>query len=109
MDSSIWSIPYTIRSDGSPCNTIRFTCTCEMGINHKMSSRYNPSSNRASERGVQQIKRVLEKTGKKSKISEEELESLVFVFRMNSQKQKGGQDSAEKYAKCDTQPLKGYK
>ena len=70
--SGLINLEYTIRSDGGPCNTTRFPCTWEMGINHMMSSTYNPSSNGASERGVQQIKKVLEKTGKKRKISEQE-------------------------------------
>ena len=49
-----------------------------MGINHCVSSAYNPQSNGAAERGVASIKAVLTKMGKKGQLTQEELDTIVF-------------------------------
>ena len=47
-----------------------------------MSSAYNPASNGSAERGVEQIKGLLERMGRKGVISQDELNRLVF--KLNS-------------------------
>ena len=53
-----------------------------IGTTHINSSAYNPTSNGCAERGVGQIKIILEKLGKKSTLSQDFLNFIVF--KMNS-------------------------
>ena len=69
-----WSHTYglllQIRSDQGPCFAGRFTeWNRSVGINHCVSSAYNPQSNGAAERGVASIKAVLTKIGKKGQLT----------------------------------------
>ena len=65
------------------------------GIRHCVSSAYNAQSNGAAEKGVQQIKSLLTKLGKKSKIEEDELEEIVF--RINSHVQPGEGSALDRF------------
>ena len=54
-----------------------------LGIRHILSSAYNPASNGAAERGVGQIKGLLEKIGRRSVLSQDDLNRLVFKLNSN--------------------------
>ena len=72
-----------MRSDGGPCYGKEFTEYCKsLGIRHTLSSAYNPASNGSAEKGVGQIKGLLERMGRKGVLSQDELNRLVF--KLNS-------------------------
>ena len=49
-----------------------------MGIRHCVSAAYKSQSNGSAEKGVGQIKNLLEKIGRKGVLNQEELNTLVF-------------------------------
>ena len=59
-----------------------------MGTQHIKSSAYNPQSNGCAEKGVAQIKGLLEKIGKKEILTQDYLNKLVF--KLNSNVNQGG-------------------
>ena len=72
-----------IRTDDGPGFRSEFTeAVNAVGTTHINSSAYNPTSNGCAERGVGQIKIILEKLGKKSVLSQDFLNFIVF--KMNS-------------------------
>ena len=74
-----YGIPREVRSDGGPAYGKEFTEFCrKSGVNHCLSSAYNPQSNGSAEKGVGQIKLLLEKMGRKSVLSQDQLDMLVF-------------------------------
>ena len=76
-----------IRTDDGPGFRSEFTAAVnEVGTTHINSSAYNPSANGCAERGVGQIKSILEKLGKKNTLSQEFLNFVVF--KMNSHESK---------------------
>ena len=55
-----------VRTDGGPAFGQEFSEYCRgIGIRHILSSAYNPASNGSAERGVGQIKGLLERIGRK--------------------------------------------
>ena len=73
-----------MRSDGGPAFGQEFSEYCRsLGIRHTLSSAYNPASNGSAERGVGQIKGLLERIGRKSVISQDDLNHLVFKLNSN--------------------------
>ena len=78
-----YGIPKEVRSDGGPCYGKEFSEWCkDRGIRHCLSSAYNPQSNGSAEKGVGQIKNLLEKMGRKGVLNQDELNMLVF--KLNS-------------------------
>merc|ERR1712002_231878 len=83
----LWAHSYglasEIRRDDGPGFRSEFTeAVNEVGTTHINSSAYSPTSNGCAERGVGQIKSILEKLGKNNILSQE---FLNFVcFKMNS-------------------------
>ena len=72
-----------IRTDDGPGFRSDFTEAANaVGTTHINSSAYNPTSNGCAERGVGQIKIILEKLGKKNTLSQDFLNFVVF--KMNS-------------------------
>merc|ERR1712030_268530 len=70
-------------TDRGPGFGSEFTESCRaIWTHHIKSSAYNPASNGAAERGVGQIKGLLEKLGRKSLLSQDSLNKLVF--KLNS-------------------------
>merc|ERR1712002_359199 len=68
-----------IRMDDGPGFRGEFTAAVqEVGTEHINSSAYNPTSNGCAERGVQQIKSVLERVGKKNILSQEFLNFICY-------------------------------
>ena len=77
--SHTYGLPLQIRSDQGTCLAGRLTeWNRTVGINHCVSSAYNPPSNGTAERGVASIKAVLTKMGKKGQLTQEELDKIVF-------------------------------
>ena len=73
-----------VRSDGGPAFGQEFSEYCRsLGIRHTLSSAYNPASNGSAERGVGQIKGLLERIGRKSVLSQDDLNRLVFKLNSN--------------------------
>ena len=59
-----YGVPCKVRSDQGPCYGEKYAEWCRsMGISHCVSSAYNSQSNGAAEKGVGQIKTLLEKMG----------------------------------------------
>ena len=78
-----YGIAAEIRTDGGPGFGKEFTeAVNAIGTTHIKSSAYNPISNGCAERGVGQIKNILEKLGKKSVLTQDFLNFIVF--KMNS-------------------------
>ena len=74
-----YGIAAEIRTDGGPGFGKEFSEGCNtIGTTHIKASAYNPTSNGCAERGVQQIKNLLEKLGKKSLLTQDYLNMLVF-------------------------------
>ena len=74
-----YGIPREVRSDGGPAYGKEFTEFCrKSGVSHCLSSAYNPQSNGSAEKGVGQIKLLLEKMGRKSVLSQDQIDMLVF-------------------------------
>ena len=74
-----YGIPREVRSDGGPAYGKEFTQFCRKnGVNHCLSSAYNPQSNGSAEKAVGQIKLLLEKIGKKTLMNQDQLDMLVF-------------------------------
>ena len=74
-----YGIPKEVCSDGGPYYGKEFSEWCKsMGIRHCLSSAYNPQSNGSAEKGVGQIKNLLEKMGRKGVLNQDELNRLVF-------------------------------
>ena len=72
-----------VRTDDGPGFRSEFTAALNhVGTRHINSSAYSPTSNGCLERGVGQVKSVLEKLGKKSVLSQEFLN--LIVYRINS-------------------------
>ena len=68
-----YGIPKEVRSDGGPCYNKEFSEWCKSyGIRHCLSSAYNPQSNGSAEKGVGQIKSLLEKMGRKKVLNQDE-------------------------------------
>ena len=79
-----YGIAKEIRTDGGPGFGSEFTESCRaIGTHHIKSSAYNPSSNGAAERGVGQIKGLLERIGRKNVLTQDELNKLVFKLNSN--------------------------
>merc|ERR1711891_72078 len=79
-----YGIAQEIRTDGGPGFGSEFSESCRaIGTHHIKSSVYNPSSNGAAERGVGQIKGLLEKIGRKNILTQDELNKLVFKLNSN--------------------------
>ena len=77
--SHTYGLPLQVRSDQGPCFGPRFSeWSRSVGINHCVSAAYNPQSNGAAERVVASIKAVLTKMGRKGKLSQEEVDKMVF-------------------------------
>ena len=73
-----------VRTDGGPAFGQEFLEYCRgMGIRHILSSAYNPASNGSAERGVGQIKGLLERIGRKNVLSQDDLNRLVFKLNSN--------------------------
>ena len=84
-----YGIAADVRTDGGPSFGSEFTLECHsVGTQHIKSSAYNAQSNGCAEKGVAQIKGLLEKIGKKNIISQDELNKLVF--KLNSNVNQGG-------------------
>ena len=82
-----YGLPHSIRSDDGPAFRQGFTdYLTGLGIEHKNSSAYNPSSNGLAERGVRQLKDVLKKV---KKPSGEKLRELIFDINNHQQPQQG--------------------
>ena len=63
--------------------TVEFSEWCKSyGIRHCLSSAYNPQSNGSAEKGVGQIKSLLEKMWRKKVLNQDELNG--WVFKLNS-------------------------
>ena len=78
-----YGIPKEIRSDQGPCYGKEFSEWCSTtGIRHCISAAYNSQSSGCAERGVGQIKNLLEKMGRKGVLNQEELNK--WVFKLNS-------------------------
>ena len=102
--SHTYGLPLQIRSDQGPCFVGRFTeWNRSVGINHCVSSAYNPQSNGAAERGVASIKAVLTKIGKKGQLTQEELDKIVF--KLNAQKTAKEESALERFY---MRPIKTY-
>ena len=91
-----YGLTVKVSSDQEPSYSARFqewlnSCS----IHHCVSSAYNAQNNGAAEKGVQQIKSLLTKLGKKSKIEEDELEEIVF--RINSHVQPGEGSALDRF------------
>ena len=85
--SFTYGLPHVVRSDGGPAFRKGFSSYLEgMGILHKLSSPYNSQSNGLAERGVRQIKDVLQK---KKKVDKQELQKIVFDINNHVQKREG--------------------
>ena len=95
-----YGLPVEVRSDQGPSySAARFKEWLKScGIRHCVSSAYNAQSNLAAEKGVQQIKTLLTKLGRKSKIEEDELEEIVF--RINSHVQQGEGSALDRFFIC---------
>ena len=79
-----------IRTDDGPGFRSEFTeAVQEVGTKHINSSAYNPTSNGCAERGVGQIKSVLEKLGKKNILSQEFLNFVVYKINSHVSKDTG--------------------
>ena len=79
-----YRIAQEIRTDGGPGFGSEFTESCRtIGTHHIKSSAYNPASNGAAERGVGQIKGLLEKIGRKNILSQDDLNKKVFKLNSN--------------------------
>ena len=79
-----------IRTDDGPGFRTEFTeAVSEVGTRHINSSAYNPTSNGCAERGVGQIKSVLEKLGKKNILSQEFLNFVVYKINSHISKDTG--------------------
>ena len=73
-----------VRTDGGPAFGQEFSEYCRgIGIRHILSSAYNPASNGSAERGVGQIKGLLERIGRKNVLSQDDLNRLVFKLNSN--------------------------
>ena len=73
-----------VRSDGGPAFGQEFSEYCRsLGIRHTLSSAYNPASNGSAERGVGQIKGLLERIGRKGVIIQDDLNCLVLKLNSN--------------------------
>merc|ERR1712215_150566 len=84
-----YGIAAEVRSDGGPSFGRDFTSECHsVGTQHIKSSAYNPQSNGCAEKGVAQIKGLLEKIGKKEILSRDYLNKLVL--KLNSNVNQGG-------------------
>ena len=91
-----YGIPKEVRSDGGPCYGKEFSEWCKsMGIRHCLSSAYNPQSNGSAEKGVGQIKNLLEKMGRKGVLNQDELNKLVF--KLNSHVTSGQGSDLERF------------
>ena len=89
-----WSHSYglasEIRTDDGPGFRGEFTAAVEeVGTRHVNSSAYNPCSNGAGERGVGQIKQVLEKLGSRNLLTQEFLNFICFKINSNRNKDTG--------------------
>ena len=85
-----YGIAAEIRTDGGPGFGSEFSEGCKtIGTNHIKSSAYNPASNGAAERGVGQIKSLLEKLGKKSLLSQDYLNMIVFKINSHVTRNQG--------------------
>ena len=94
--SFTYGLPHVVRSDGGPAFRKGFSSYLEgMGILHKLSSPYNSQSNGLAERGVRQIKDVLQK--KKEKVNKQDLKKIVFDI--NNHVQRGEGSAAERFFK----------
>ena len=92
----VYGIPREVRSDGGPCYGKEFSEFCRSnGIRHCLSSAYNPQSNGSAEKGVGQIKHLLEKMGRKSVLSQDQLNMLVF--KINSHVTAGQGSALERF------------
>ena len=81
-----WSHTY----DQGLCFAGKFTeWNRSVGINHCVSSAYNPQSNGAAERGVASIKALLTKMGKKGQLSQDELDKIVFKLNAHQTAKEG--------------------
>ena len=79
-----YGIAKEIITDGGPGFGSEFTERCRaIGTHHIKSSAYNPASNGAAERGVGQIKGLLEKIGRRSILSQDDLNKIVFKLNSN--------------------------
>ena len=89
-----WSHSYglasEIRTDDGPGFRGEFKeAVEEVGTRHVNSSAYNPSPNGAGERGVGQIKQVLEKLGSRNLLTQEFLNFICFKINSNMNRNTG--------------------
>ena len=79
-----------VRTDDGPGFRSEFTAALNhVGTRHINSSAYSPTSNGCAERGVGQVKSVLEKLGKKSVLSQEFLNLVVYKINSHVAKETG--------------------
>merc|ERR1712030_128214 len=79
-----------VRTDDGPGFRGEFTAAVqEVGTTHINSSAYNPTSNGCAERGVQQIKSVLERVGKKNFLSQEFLNFICYKINSHVSRETG--------------------
>ena len=85
-----YGVPCEVRSDQGPCYGEMYTEWCRsMGIRHCVSSAYNSQSNGAAEKGVGQIKMLLEKMGRKGVMNQRELNQLCFKINSHQSSREG--------------------
>ena len=89
-----FGIPHVIKTDGGPAFRHAFkSYLLGLGIDHVVTSAYNPQSNGLAERGVRQIKDVIKKT--KSKPTPALLREICFS--VNNHIQPEGGSAAERF------------
>ena len=85
-----YRVPREICSDQGPCYGEMYSQWCSsMGIRHCVSSAYNSQSNGAAEKGVGQIKTLLEKMGRKGVMNQRELNQLCFKINSHQSSREG--------------------
>ena len=79
-----------VRTDDGPGFRSQFSADLnKVGTRHINSSAYSPTSNGCAERGVGQVKSVLEKLGKKNVLKQELLNEIVFKINSHVSKETG--------------------